>query len=188
MRTKQILSATSFIILVNIMVFVVEFLIMSTNDVIGETCAMYTPAVLDGQIWRIFTSMFLHANITHILMNMVSLNNVGYFLESYLGTVKYTLLYLIGGICGNIAVMLVDIVTNTYMFCVGASGAIFAVLGAILAVAIKDRNAGLNPAGIASSVVFALIPGFVVPGISWSAHLGGLIGGFVLALFLGKKR
>ena len=189
MRENKFTSATTIFIAINVLVFAIEYGMggsMSSNF-ITDNFTMYTPYVLSGQVWRLFTAMFLHFGGMHIFMNMLALYNIGYFLESYIGTKKYVWIYLLGGICGNLAALIVDMSTKSYAFNAGASGAIFAVLGAILCIAFKDRNSGLNIANLIVSIAFAMLPGFVIEGISWSAHLGGFIGGFVLALLLANR-
>lgn len=187
----RIVSATSILIVLNVLVFLFEtiFLGGSTSDnIVTENFTMFTPYVLQGEVWRMFTSMFLHFGAPHIIMNMIALYNIGYFLERYAGTIKYMIIYLLGGIFGNIAVLATDMITSSPAYGAGASGAIFAILGAILAVALKDRNSGLSITNILSSTLFALAPGFFIQGISLSAHIGGLIGGFLLALMLIKQK
>lgn len=187
---NKLLTANTIIIIINVLVFAAEFALGGSlsDNIINETCTMYTPYVLEGQVWRMFTSMFLHFGAAHIFMNMMALYNIGYFLESYIGTKKYILTYVLGGLCGNLFVLGIDLLTGSSAYGAGASGAIFAVLGAILCIALKDKRSGLSVPNLISSVIFALLPGFVIPGISWSAHLGGLIGGFLIALIMVRKR
>ena len=187
----KIISATTILIILNVLMFLFETLLLggsTADNFVTQNLTMYTPYVLEGQAWRMFTSMFLHFGAAHIVMNMIALYNIGYFLEGYAGTIKYTIIYLLGGIFGNVAVIIADMITSSPAYGAGASGAIFAVLGAILAVAIKDRNSGLSITNILSSTFFALAPGFFIQGISLSAHIGGLIGGFLLALLLVRRR
>lgn len=178
-RTKTI---TTYIIGINVLIFIIEFFFggSTANNIITTTFTMYTPGVMQGEIWRLFTSMFLHFGVIHLGMNMIALYNIGYFLENYVGSKKFLWIYLGGGICGNLFVLLVDSLTNSYAVGAGASGAIFAVLGAILYIAKFEPYSKLDYQNILFSVIFALLPGFMISGISLSAHIGGLIGGILI--------
>lgn len=179
-------SVTTYLIIINVVIFIIEFFLggSTSNNIINNLFTMYTPSVLSGQVWRLFTSMFLHFGATHICMNMIALYNIGYFLEEYIGSKKYLLVYLLGGICGNLFVMLSDTVLHSSSIGAGASGAIFAILGAILYIAKFEPNSRLDYRSILFSVIFALAPGFIISGISLSAHIGGLIGGIAIYMIL----
>ena len=79
---NKLLTANTIIIIINVLVFAAEFALGGSlsDNIINETCTMYTPYVLEGQVWRLFTSMFLHFGAAHIFMNMMALYNIGYFL------------------------------------------------------------------------------------------------------------
>lgn len=186
-KTKSI---TTYLIIINVIVFIIEFFLggSTSNNIINQLFTMYTPSVLSGQVWRLFTSMFLHFGLTHILMNMMALYSIGYFLEEYIGTKKYLLIYLLGGICGNLGVIVSDMITGSSAMGAGASGAIFAILGAILYIAKFEPQSHLDYKNVIFSVIFALAPGFLIPGISLSAHIGGLIGGIIIYMILSKTK
>ena len=186
-KTKSI---TTYLIVINVIVFIIEFFLggSTSNNIINQLFTMYTPSVLSGQVWRLFTSMFLHFGLTHILMNMMALYSIGYFLEEYIGTKKYLLIYLLGGICGNLGVIVSDMITGSSAMGAGASGAIFAILGAILYIAKFEPQSHLDYKNVIFSVIFALAPGFIISGISLSAHIGGLIGGIIIYMILSKTK
>lgn len=186
-KTKSI---TTYLIIINVIVFIIEFFLggSTSNNIINNLFTMYTPLVMQGQIWRVFTSIFLHFGLTHIVMNMMALYSIGYFLEEYIGTRKYLLIYLLGGICGNLAVIIADTITGNAAMGAGASGAIFAILGTILYIAKFEPQSNLDYRNVAFSVIFALAPGFIISGISLSAHIGGLIGGIILYIILSKSK
>ena len=186
-KTKSI---TTYLIIINVIVFIIEFFLggSTSNNIINQLFTMYTPSVLSGQVWRLFTSMFLHFGLTHILMNMMALYSIGYFLEEYIGTKKYLLIYLLGGICGNLGVIVSDMITGSSAMGAGASGAIFAILGAILYIAKFEPQSHLDYKNVIFSVIFALAPGFIISGISLSAHIGGLIGGIIIYMILSKTK
>lgn len=182
-KTKSI---TTYLIIINVIVFIIEFFLggSTSNNIINQLFTMYTPSVLSGQVWRLFTSMFLHFGSMHIFMNMLALYNIGYFLEDYIGSKKYLTIYLLGGICGNLFTMLSESILHNYSMGAGASGAIFAILGALVCIAKLEPNSHLDYRNILISTIFALLPGFVISNISLSAHIGGLIGGIILYIVL----
>ena len=186
----KIKSITTYLIIINVIVFIIEFFLggSTSNNIINQLFTMYTPSVLSGQVWRLFTSMFLHFGSMHIFMNMLALYNIGYFLEDYIGSKKYLTIYLLGGICGNLSVMISDSITNAYVIGAGASGAIFAVLGALVCIAKFEPQSHLDYKNLLYSTISALLPGFLIPGISLSAHIGGLIGGIIIYMILSKTK
>jgi len=132
--------------------------------------------VADGALWQLVTSMFTHVEITHIGFNMLALWFLGPQLEVAIGRTRYLALYLLSGLMGSVFVLWL---TPAYVQTVGASGAIFGLMGALLIIAIKVRAnysqlllwIGLNVA----ITVFGR--GF----ISWQGHLGGFVGGVLIA-------
>jgi membrane associated rhomboid family serine protease len=133
----------------------------------------------DHQWYRLVTTTFLHGSIIHIAFNMYILWVFGSIVEQYLGTARYIGLYFVSGLAGSAGALLVEPHTPT----VGASGAIFGVLGAmmILEWQVTGQLAGQAAALIAINLVLS----FVLPGVSWSAHVGGLIGGMLIMLGYG---
>jgi membrane associated rhomboid family serine protease len=133
----------------------------------------------DHQWYRLVTTTFLHGSIIHIAFNMYILWVIGSVVEQYLGTARYIGLYFVSGLAGSAGALLVAPDTPT----VGASGAIFGVLGAmmILEWQVTGQLAGQAAALIAINLVLS----FVIPGVSWSAHVGGLIGGMLIMLGYG---
>ena len=141
--------------------------------------------VADGEWWRIFTSAFFHLGLIHLAFNMYVLYLYGAVVERMYGRVEYTAIYLLAATGGSVLTILVE----PRQFAAGASGAIFGIIGLLFAVsrrhhAVVGREARAMMAGIGSYLVFLLIFTFVVPGISWTGHLGGLIVGAVLGFLL----
>ena len=138
--------------------------------------ANYAPLVKSGQIWRLLTSMFLHAGFLHLAINMYALYMLGSQVENYIGKLKFTGIYLVSGIIGSLMSVLF---TNNIS--VGASGAIFGLAGALLYFGFHFRlylsNALKNQ--ILPIVIINLALGFLIPGIDVAAHIGGLIGGYL---------
>ena len=133
--------------------------------------AALAPGVAQGSWWQVVTSMFAHVEPWHIGMNMLALYFLGPMLENVLGRPRFLALYLVSGIAGSAAVMLLsDPNTPT----LGASGAIFGLVGAVAVVVLK---VGGQVQAVLFFVGLQLVFTFAVPGISWQGHIGGLIGG-----------
>lgn len=137
--------------------------------------------VADGEWWRLFTSMFLHGSVIHLGMNMLFLWWIGAPVEQALGRARYALVYLVGGLAGSTGALLL---TNPEAVTVGASGALFGILGAAF-VFERQRNYVLG-GGALTIIVLNLAFTFAVPGISIGGHLGGLAGGALSALALSR--
>jgi rhomboid protease GluP len=145
-------------------------------DIFG---AVRPDAVLNGQYWRLLTMCFLHSGILHLGFNSYALLQIGREAEEAYGKAKYLCLYLTAGICGSLAVVAVG------QSAVGASGAVFGVIGAMAVYGHKRGD--LYGRVLKSSMVQWLIYGLVIsfmPGISMAAHVGGLIGGAGMAYLM----
>ena len=121
-------------VMTNIIVFVILEWMGSTTDTMFmlHHGAMYEPLVVErGEYYRLFTCMFLHFGVQHLLYNMLLLIFVGDMLEKAVGKMRYLMIYLGGGILGNLLSMGVAMNTGSYAVSVGASGAIFAVADAV---------------------------------------------------------
>ncbi len=152
---------------------------------VGEANAINAIAVASGDWWVIFTSAFFHIGIVHLLFNMYVLYLYGSLVERMYGPIEYALIYLLCAAGGSVLTILVDPTQSA----VGASGAIFGLVGCLFVVsrrhhAVLGREARTMVAGIGSFVVYLLVFTFIVPGISWTGHLGGLFVGAVLGFFL----
>lgn len=138
-----------------------------------------------GDYWRLFTSMFMHAGVVHIAINMWVFWDGGRLVERLYGNVGFAILYLYAGLGGSIASAFFGSVVS-----VGASGAIFGVFGALLAYLVARRRTIPAPVlrGLRSSVLtfigFNLLIGFVIPFVDNAAHIGGLVTGFVCGFVL----
>jgi membrane associated rhomboid family serine protease len=146
----------------------------------SESPLLAGQGVAHGQWWRIVTSGFLHENFLHIGFNMWVLYYLGMMLEPALGRVKFTLIYAVSLLTGSLGALLV----SPHVLTVGASGAIFGVMGAA-AVEMRARQIPIMQSGVGMLIVLNLIISFTIPGISWGGHIGGLIGGALAALVLG---
>lgn len=190
LRTRKKANLT--IVVVNIAVYITLSLIgdPADADFMFHHGACYPPAVISGEYYRLFTSMFLHFSFYHIAYNMLSLIFMGDILERLLGMVPYLIIYAGGGLCGNILSLAVSIKKGNYAVSAGASGAIFAVIGALLYIALVNRKSfgERNMKKLLLVVVLMIMQGMVDKGVDGYAHLGGLIGGFILAVLLYHKK
>jgi membrane associated rhomboid family serine protease len=131
--------------------------------------------VAHGETWRIVTSGFLHSGLLHLGMNMLLLYLIGSQLEPLLGRIRFLALYVACLVAGSFGVLLVTPTTAA----IGASGAVFGLMGAAL---VAQRRAGLDLLrnGIGGLVIINLLLTFTVPGIAVGAHVAGLVGGVVV--------
>ncbi len=150
--------------------------------------ALYGPAVLQGEFWRLASAMFLHGGLVHIGFNMFALWQAGALVERLFGHSRFLLLYLGSGLFGAFT----SLWWKPAVLSVGASGAIFGVYGALLGFILGAREA--MPLGLMRElrssalgfVGFSLFAGFAIPGIDNAAHLGGLGGGLLLGFGLAR--
>jgi membrane associated rhomboid family serine protease len=139
---------------------------------------LYGPAVANGDWWRLITCTFLHASLIHIGFNMYFLWFVGSPLEYALGRGRFLLVYVVSGLAGSAGALVI----NPGIPTVGASGAIFGILGAAL---VLERQRYFVLGGQALGlIVINLILGFVIANVSIGGHVGGLIGGVLCTLVL----
>jgi len=129
---------------------------------------------------RIIWAMFLHADISHLANNMIILFFLGEMIEKEVGHVRYALVYFLSGIGGNLLSLLVKVLTNDISASLGASGAIFGLDGALLAmVFFWDRKMeNVTPVRVLLMIIYSLYSGFRGVNIDNAAHVGGLFTGF----------
>ncbi|MBQ7677632.1 MAG: rhomboid family intramembrane serine protease [Lachnospiraceae bacterium] len=148
---------------------------------------MYAPPVVNkGEWYRLLSCCFLHFDISHLMNNMIMLGAVGQYVERHLKGVRYLLLYLLAGIGGNAVSLCLDIRTGDATISAGASGAVFGIVGALLAIAVKNGGKidGLGMKGILLMIALSLFAGFTASGINNAAHVGGLLTGMLLGMVL----
>jgi membrane associated rhomboid family serine protease len=141
-------------------------------------CLRVQDGVAHGSVWMLLTSMFTHVQIWHIGFNMLALWSLGPQLELALGRVRFLALYLLSGLAGSATVYWLS---NPHGATLGASGAIFGLMGALLVVAYKVHG---NAQGLLGWVAINALLTFTIPNISWQGHLGGFVGGAVIAAAL----
>lgn len=178
---------TYILILTNIIVFMLMYMLGNgSNDTktLIDFGANYVILTKSGEYYRIITSAFLHIGAVHLLLNMYSLYIVGTQVEYFYGKIKYLIIYCFSAIMGSLFTVALS---SSNTVAAGASGAIFGLLGAILYFGVKYRgyigNSIINQ--IIPVVVLNLIIGFTTPGIGNAAHIGGLIGGYLISMAAG---
>ena len=175
------MTLTNLLVAVNVLAFIWQ---VTTPGGIDADHGYLAPRdVLQyGEWWRIFTAAFLHGSIPHIALNMIALFQVGNLVEQLFGKVRFALLYLLATVGSGLAIIYFstpDIPT------LGASGAIFGLFGALVAVGLRLGARGRSLVGqVLPIIALNLIFTFAIPGISASAHVGGLLTGFVAGLVL----
>lgn len=138
-----------------------------------------------GEYFRLFSCIFLHAGIVHLLVNMYSLYIIGPQVESFFGKMKYLFIFLYSGFCGSV----LSLAFSHNTISVGASGAIFGLLGALLYFGYHYRVylGNVLKSQIIPIIIVNLLIGFMLTGIDNAAHIGGLIGGWIASMVVGVK-
>lgn len=150
----------------------------------GATQALgYFPPYTPQEPWRMLTVVLVHSDrsVFHILINMYSLFVLGSLLEGLIGRLRFLAVYVLSALGGSVAVLWLAPLS----FVVGASGAIFGLLGAFFVI---QRRLGGASIQLVVLIAINLAIGFVIPGVSWQAHLGGLVVGGLVALVLLRTR
>lgn len=181
---------TRIILVINILVFLAMTIYgyaeygtwrgTETTTVLVQFGAKVTPLVLQGEYWRLLAAMFIHIGIMHLLFNSYALFALGPMVEGYYGHWRFLAIYLIGGLFGSLASY-----GFTPAISAGASGAIFALAGAILVYFLKYKeNFGAQGRAILRNMLFViainLVFGMSMSGIDNWGHIGGLVGGMLL--------
>ena len=193
MRQRPEAICTIILIAVNVAVFFILSLFGDTEDAVFmmQHGAMYSDFVIqDHEYYRLFTCLFLHFGIEHLLNNMVILGALGWNLELQTGKIRFLLIYFGSGLFGNVVSLIFHGVVQEYTVSAGASGAIFGLMGALLWVVIANhgRLGRLSGRGMLVMVALSLYFGLSSSGVDNYAHIGGLVCGFLLALILYRKR
>ncbi|RAP50117.1 MAG: hypothetical protein BZ138_06960 [Methanosphaera sp. rholeuAM270] len=171
---------------------IVVFAACSFSPGLSSALAVSVPAVMSGKAWTIVTAMFVHGGLWHILMNMFMLYYLGAVIERIYGSVKTAVAYLLSGIASNVAYVAINAVAGSSAAAVGASGAIFGLIGVFAVLLLREmkvqRLLAVKPTWQSSSGFFTcLLVNIVIsfmPGIAWQAHFGGLVAGAIIGLVL----
>ncbi len=177
------MNAVAFLVSLNVLAYVFTIFRPTLITTLG-----LTPALVAQQPWTLITAMFIHGSFTHILFNMISLFFLGSFFLRLVGEGDFLKVYFLGGLAGNLLYVLLG---PSMVPAVGASGAIFAIGGALAVMAPKLPVIVFPlpiPVPLWGAMVFFLLIGFVITGIAWQGHLGGFLFGMAAGWYLNKRR
>jgi membrane associated rhomboid family serine protease len=178
--TKALLVAIAIPFVIEIVVGGPRALFDPSGQLLFDLGAMAPPAVANGQFWRLFTAMFLHAGLLHVALNAYFFWLFGRVVESVFGRTWMLLIFLVSGFLASVA---------SYAFgpvvalAVGASGAISGVFGAFIAYNYRRRHLAANAANLRMALTVIVLNAFIAiaySSIDWRAHVGGLVAGFAL--------
>jgi len=179
--TSRRVSLTNILVAINVIAYVWELATGGTEGPGVARFILFGPAVAQGEWWRIVTGAFLHGSIPHIALNMFALFQVGNIVEQLFGRTRFALLYAVCIVGSGLAVLEYNYNVPT----LGASGAIFGLFGALVAVGLRLGKRGRGLIGqVLPVIVINLAFTYAIPGISAAAHVGGLITGLVAGLVL----
>ena len=144
------------------------------------------PVLFTERPWTIFTSMFVHNGFWHLFGNMITLFFFGRAVYQLVGSNKFLLVYLIGGLAGNLLFVLLG---DPYSIAVGASGAVYAIAGALVVMMprLTVRLYFLFPMPLWVVVLIFFVIFSFIPGVAWQAHLGGLAVGLIAGYFFKRR-
>lgn len=187
--------ATILIAAVNVLVYIILSFRGPTSNALymASSGAMYPDFITyNHQWWRFLTAMFLHFGIAHLANNMVIFCCVGSRLEKIIGPWKMLAVYFTAGISGGVLSYVIMMITDDYAVSAGASGAVFGIIGGLLWAVICHRGAaeGMTTRGMLLMLVLSLYFGFTTAGVDNWCHVGGMLGGFLMAVILyhGKRQ
>lgn len=190
---RKIPIVTGALIACNIGIWIILELAGDTRDSLFmiESGASYLPLIVEqGEYWRLFSCMFLHFGADHLMNNMLMLGVTGYRLEKAMGSVRFGILYMGSGLCGSLLSVRQEMGKSEIAVSAGASGAVFGVLGGLIAYAAlhKGKVEGLTARGLLGMAALSLYYGVSASGVDNWGHVGGLLGGLLLgAVFSVRK-
>ena len=178
--TKALLVAIAIPFVIEIVVGGPRALFDPSAQLLFDLGAMAPPAVADGQFWRLFTAMFLHAGLLHVALNAYFFWLFGRVVESVFGRTWMLLIFLVSGFLASVASYAFGPVLT---LAVGASGAISGVFGAFIAYNYRRRHLAANAANLRMALTVIVLNAFIAiaySSIDWRAHVGGLVAGLAL--------
>lgn len=192
-RIGDLPFVTIALVAANVLVYIILEIMGSTEDgtFMYQHGALYAADVVEsGAYWQLFTSMFLHFGISHLMNNMLMLFLVGERLEKAAGHVKFAVIYLVSGFLANAFTVYYYYSTGDSAISAGASGAIMGIIGAMFGWIIRNRGTveGVDRRGIIILAFFTLYSGFVSSATNNAAHISGMLFGFLLGLILYRRR
>ena len=192
-KPKYIPAVCLALAVINIAIFCYLEASGSTEDAgfMLQKGAIYPDNILqEGEYWRLFTAMFLHFGFLHLVNNMFTLVAIGSSVEQALGHVKTGILYIGAGLIGSATSTVCMVRFGDIAVAAGASGAIFGLIGAMLWICIRNRGryGTISTRGMIIMIAISLYYGVVTVGVDNYGHIGGFVGGFLLAILLYRKK
>ena len=182
----MITDSRDFVTKMCIAICVGVYVLQTLNPQMVSQYGLFAVPLSQQGYYRIFTYAFLHGSVSHILVNMISLYNIGSFVEDYIGRRKYLTIILVSLITSGWAVVLLS---QAGTVTVGFSGVIFGLFGVFVAIMIKT-GAIRNPS-VSSTIMRMLIPNIIIslfPGVFWQGHLGGFAGGVIAGMLSAERK
>ena len=175
-------TITYALIIINVLLYFIPIIFGFYNELINKYC-IFAPSIRNGEYYRLLTGAFIHANILHLGCNCYALYVLGTQVESYLGKIKYIIIYILSALSASLFSMI--FAKNTAS--IGASGAIFGIMGALLCFGYYYRVylGNVLKSQLIPLIIFNLLLGFTLNGIDNFAHIGGLLGGVGITMALG---
>ena len=179
-------QATAVILTINIFMYLWS---AASTEILNWGALTWMHAFKQGELYRLVTSNFLHNGFDHLFNNMIVFVLIGSRLEPIFGRARYVALYMGAGLCGSIVSAVYYMNMGEMVASVGASGAIFGLIGAMLWILIKNRGyqKEFYGGGVALMIAGSLYHGFSTMGVDNAAHIGACIGGFLLAILLYRQ-
>lgn len=183
-KRKDVPFVSTILVAVNVIVFII---CTFTGDLLYNMGEMgIENVVLQKEYGRILWAMFLHGGIDHIFNNMVILFFLGAMIEKEIGHIRYAIFYFLSGIGGNVVSLTAKVLTRDMACSIGASGAVFGLVGVLLALVLISgrRMENVTPARVLLMIAYSLYSGFTGENIDNAAHVGGLLIGFLLGCIM----
>ncbi|MCI9077922.1 MAG: rhomboid family intramembrane serine protease [Lachnospiraceae bacterium] len=180
------------IVIINVIMFILsDFITPASNglSLLDKGALSWDSVIYGHEYYRIFTCMFLHADPGHIFNNMLVLLFIGSYVEQYTGRIKYLIIYFSSGIIAGCASMVYNMLRYDYTQSVGASGAVFGLMGSLLCIILVSQHyKELGLRRVLFMILLSLYGGFTSQGVDNAAHIGGFIGGFLTTLLISGRK
>ncbi|MBU5479497.1 rhomboid family intramembrane serine protease [Eubacterium sp. MSJ-13] len=176
------------IVIFNVIIFIIMSLLSTpgSDDISDKLALDWNLVINHGEIYRLVTCMFVHAGIDHIYNNMIVLLFIGSYFELAIGHLDYIIVYFSSGIIAGLTSMVYNMSNNNHVQSVGASGAIFGIIGGMTAVILIKyfHNHNLDLKKIIFIAFLSLYGGFSSQGVDNAAHVGGFVSGFLISFII----
>lgn len=183
-RWRSLPIVSIVLVVINVLVFLICHF---TGDLLYDMGMLDVRSVIvEGDYLRILWALFLHADVGHIFNNMLILFFLGAMIEKEVGHIWYTFFYFLSGIGGNLLSLFWKLATNNAAGSIGASGAVFGLDGVLLAMVLfsKRRMENVTPIRVFLMIFYSLYSGFTGRNVDNSAHIGGLLTGFLVGTIM----